>query len=66
MNVPSGSVPAARSSLRSSSSVSKKHLPAYLHEVEWRYNNRENPYLFRDTLLQLIDEKQLEYKKLTA
>src|SRR5262249_32264454 len=29
--------------------VSTKHLPRYLDEVEWRYNNRKNPYLFRDT-----------------
>jgi len=27
-----------------------------------RYNNRDNPYLFRDTLLGLLDSKQLEYK----
>src|ERR1700730_3338448 len=30
--------------------LSAKHLPAYLSEFEWRFNNRENPYLFRDTL----------------
>ena len=46
--------------------VSTKHLPAYLHEVEWRYNNRDNPYLFRDTILELIDCKPMEYAKLTA
>jgi transposase-like protein len=46
--------------------VSKKHLPRYLDEVEWRYNNRENPYLFRDTILELVKAEQLEYKKLTA
>jgi transposase-like protein len=44
--------------------VSKKHLTRYLDEVEWRYNNRKNPYLFRDTLLELIDAQQLEYKEL--
>ena len=46
--------------------VSKKHLPAYLNEVEWRYNNRKNPYLFRDTWLNLLAGDPLEYKKLTA
>lgn len=46
--------------------VSKKHLPRYLHEVEWRYNNRDNPYLFRDTLLELVRCDPLKYKKLTA
>ena len=46
--------------------VSKKHLPAYLDEVEWRYNNRYNHYLFRDTMLELIEAEPMEYKKLTA
>ena len=34
--------------------VSAKHLPAYLDEFEFRFDNRNNPYLFRDTLLRLI------------
>ena len=34
--------------------VSFEHLDAYLDELEWRYNNRENPYLFRDTLMKLL------------
>jgi hypothetical protein len=34
--------------------MSVKHLPAYLAEMEWRFNRRENPYLFRDTLLVLL------------
>lgn len=46
--------------------VSAKHLPAYLDEMTFRFNNRENPYLFRDTLMKLIDAPVLEYKKLTA
>jgi len=46
--------------------VSKKHLSRYLNEVEWKYNNRENPYLFRDAILKLIEEDRLEYEKLTA
>jgi transposase-like protein len=46
--------------------VSKKHLPAYLQEFEFRFNNRDNPYLFRDTLLRLIESDNLTYKKLTA
>jgi transposase-like protein len=46
--------------------VSKKHLPAYLQEFEFRFNNRDNPYLFRDTLLRLIDSDNLTYKDLTA
>jgi transposase-like protein len=46
--------------------VSAKHLEAYLDEMTFRFNNRNNPYLFRDTLMKLIDAPTLEYKKLTA
>jgi len=45
--------------------VSVKHLPAYLQEMTWRFNNRKNPYLFRDTILKLIASGNLEYKELT-
>jgi transposase-like protein len=46
--------------------ISAKHLAAYLDEMEFRFNNRSNPYLFRDTLMKLIEAPVLEYKKLTA
>jgi transposase-like protein len=46
--------------------VSAKHLPAYLDEMCFRFNNRKNPYLFRDTMLKLIGSPNLEYKDLTA
>ncbi len=46
--------------------VSAKHLPAYLDEMTFRFNNRSNPYLFRDTLMKLIEAPVLEYKKLTG
>src|SRR6267142_2882 len=46
--------------------VSAKHLPAYLDEMCFRFNNRKNPSLFRDTLLKLIVAPNLEYKDLTA
>lgn len=45
--------------------VSAKHLAAYLDEMTFRFNNRDNPYLFRDTLIRLIESPVLEYKKLT-
>jgi len=45
--------------------VSAKHLAAYLDEMTWRFNNRKNPYLFRDTVLKLIASDNLEYKRLT-
>lgn len=44
--------------------VSEKHLDRYLDELEFRFNNRNNPYLFRDTLLKLIASDNLEYKEL--
>jgi hypothetical protein len=45
--------------------VSVKHLPAYLDELEWRFNsNRENLYLFRDTMIRLVQADPLTYKKL--
>ncbi len=46
--------------------VSAKHLAAYLDEMTFRFNNRSNPYLFRDTLLKLLNAPVLEYKTLTA
>jgi transposase-like protein len=46
--------------------ISAKHLPAYLDEMTFRFNNRDNPFLFRDTLMKLIEAPVLEYKKLTA
>ncbi len=44
--------------------LSLKHLPAYLDEIEFRFNNRENPFLFRDTLLVLLDGGPLPYREL--
>ena len=46
--------------------VSAKHLAAYLNEMCFRFNNRKNPYLFRDTLIKMIQSPNLEYKELTA
>ena len=46
--------------------VSVKHLDAYLDELEWRYNNRDNPWLFRDTLLRLLKAEHIEYEDLVA
>ena len=45
--------------------VSAQHLPAYLDEMTWRFNNRKNPFLFRDTMLKLIHSDNLKYKQLT-
>ena len=55
-----------RSVVGSYHNVSAKHLDSYLDELEWRFNNRDNPYLFRDTLLKLIQSDNLPYQKLTS
>lgn len=43
-----------------------KHLDRYLDEFKFRFNNRNNAYLFRDTLLRLLRTSNLEYKELTG
>jgi hypothetical protein len=55
-----------RSIIGSYHHLSIKHLPAYLDELEWRYNNRKNPHLFRDTLLKLCESEVLGYQDLIA
>jgi transposase-like protein len=55
-----------RSIIGSYHHMSVKHLPAYLDEMSFRYNNRDNVYLFRDTLLALIDSENLTYQRLVA
>jgi transposase-like protein len=46
--------------------LSVKHLPAYLDEAAFRWNNRTNPHLFRDTILALVESDTLTYSELTA
>jgi len=55
-----------RSIVGSYHQVSTKHLDAYLDELEFRFNNRENPYMFRDALCKLLVANCLPYAKLTA
>jgi hypothetical protein len=45
---------------------SVKHLPAYLDEFAFRFNNRDNPFLFRDTLLRLVEGDALPYSPLVS
>jgi len=45
--------------------VSAKHLEPYLNEFEWRFNQRENPYLFRDTMIRFLRSPKMEFKELT-
>jgi hypothetical protein len=46
--------------------ISAKHLQAYLDEMCFRFDNRKNPYLFRDTLLRMLEAEHVEYKQLIA
>jgi len=55
-----------RSVIGSYHQVSVKHLPAYLDELEWRYNNRDNPWLFRDTVRALTRADALPLKQLVG
>jgi len=45
--------------------VSIKHLDAYLDELEHRFNNRSNEFIFRDTLTKLVRASKLPYSELT-
>lgn len=55
-----------RSIVGSYHQLSEKHLEAYLDEMAWRFNNRKNAYLFRDTLTKLVTAGTLEYKALIS
>jgi len=55
-----------RSIVGSYHQLSTKHLEAYLDEMSFRFNNRENPYLFRDTLIALLKTETLPYQELIA
>lgn len=46
--------------------VSTKHLPAYLNEVSFRFNNRDNPMLFKETMTKLLFHKQVTFEQLAA
>jgi hypothetical protein len=46
--------------------VSLKHLPAYLNEMTYRFNNHKNKYLFRDALTQMLKSGNTKHKELTG
>ncbi|MEX2247801.1 MAG: IS1595 family transposase [Dehalococcoidia bacterium] len=55
-----------RSVVGSYHQLSAKHLQAYADEMAFRYNNRQNPFLFRDAMLRLIRSGNLPYQALIA
>ena len=44
--------------------ISEKHMDRYLEETEWRFNNRDNPHMFRDTMRRMLDTATLTYRQL--
>jgi ISXO2-like transposase domain len=46
--------------------ISAKHLPAYLAEMEFRFNRRKRSDLFLDTLRHMVTAPVLTFEKLTA
>ena len=46
--------------------MSVKHMDKYLEELEWRYNNRDNPHIFRDALGRIMGTKHLTYRDLVS
>jgi transposase-like protein len=55
-----------RSVVGSFHQVSAKHLDRYLSEFEFRFNGRRNQFLFRDTILRLLDAPKLTYAELIS
>jgi transposase-like protein len=55
-----------RSVVGSYHQLSEKHLQAYVDEFSFRFNNRHNPYLFRDTLMKLVNAESLPYGTLIS
>ena len=53
-----------RSIVGSYHQLSVRHLDAYLGEMAWRFNNRDNLHLFRDTLTRLVNSDGLPYAAL--
>jgi transposase-like protein len=46
--------------------ISAKHLPAYLDEMEFRFNRRKSNVLFLDTLRHMVTAPTLTFDKLTG
>ena len=46
--------------------MSVKHMDKYIEELEWRFNNRDNPHIFIDTLHRIMNTGNLTYRELTA
>ena len=40
--------------------------PSYLEEIAFKFNNRENPHIFRDTIMGLVQSSNLTFETLVA
>ncbi|MCH7970860.1 MAG: IS1595 family transposase, partial [Chloroflexi bacterium] len=46
--------------------VSRKHLERYLDEFEFRFNNRDNPFIYRDALREIVHAPRLTFAELIS
>ena len=46
--------------------MSAKHMDRYLEELEWRFNNRNNPQIFHDAMKRIVNTDPMTYRDLTA
>ena len=46
--------------------VGAKYLQTYINEMFFRFDNRKNPYLFRDPMKRMLNSDNLGFKKLVA
>ena len=44
--------------------MSVKHMDRYLEELEWRFNNRDNPHIFRDAVKRILTTQAMPYRAL--
>ena len=58
--------PFKRSIMGSFHKISAKHMDRSLEELEWRFNNRDSPHIFRDTLARVVNTDPLRYRELMA
>ena len=46
--------------------MSRKHMDRYLEELEWRFNNRHNEHIFRDTPARIVNTGPMTYRELVG
>ena len=46
--------------------MSVKHMDRYIEELEWRFNNRNNPHIFHDAMKRIMNTGTLTYRELVT